>query len=177
MMDEDTLQLTVDKLQTAIESLVSVFSSVDESLRQSVRWSLVNIGEDTIPALAEALRRGNRDARWEAAKTLGEIGSPLAAPALVEGLHDDVFDIRWLASNGLIALGIRGLEPLMEALIENPDSARLKECAHHVVRVLVESDLREMLAPLKAALGDSKADVREAAESVLEELVGEIEDD
>ena len=177
MMGEDTEQLTVDKLQTAIESLVSVFSSVDESIRQSVRWSLVNIGEDTIPALAEALRRGNRNARWESAKTLGEIGSPLTAPALVEGLQDDVFDIRWLASNGLIALGIRGLEPLMEALIENPDSPRLRECAHHVVRVLAETDLQEMLAPLKAALDDSKADVREAAACVREKLIGEVEDE
>ena len=172
-MDADQELLCLDKLQTAIESLVSVLASNDETLRQSVRWSLVNIGEDCIPALSELIRHGNRTARWEAAKTLGEIGTPTVAQALVDGLADEVFDIRWLAANGVIALGLGGLEPLLLALMDDPASPRLRESAHHVIRVLSESNLRETLDPLRLALADSRGDARGAAASVLEQIAVE----
>ena len=176
-MDADQEQLCLDKLQAAIESLVSVLSSNDETLRQSVRWSLVNIGEDCIPALSDLLSHGNRHARWEAAKTLGEIGTPAAASALVNGLDDEVFDIRWLAANGLIALGISGLAPMLLALIDNPESPHLRESAHHVVRVLSESDLRDMLNPLRLALADSRSDATASAAAVLDELAFDTENE
>jgi hypothetical protein len=60
--------------------------------------------------------------RWEAAKALSEIADPLAATALVNALEDDDADIRWVASEGLTALGRDGLEPLLAALLERAGS-------------------------------------------------------
>jgi len=40
--------------------------------------------------------------RWEAAKTLVIIADPLAIPALIKGLKDEIFDIRWLAAEALM---------------------------------------------------------------------------
>ena len=47
--------------------------------------------------------------RWEAAKALGKIGDPKAALALVGALEDPRSGIRWLAAEGLMAIGREAL--------------------------------------------------------------------
>jgi HEAT repeat protein len=69
----------------------------------------------------------DHEVRWEAAKALGEIADPWSAPALEETLMDAGFDIRWLAAEGLIALGRAGLKPLLATLLKKADSVYLRE--------------------------------------------------
>lgn len=92
-------------------------------------------------------------------ESAGRHRDPAAASALVRVLEDDDFGVRWLAADALIGLGVHGLEPLLKALLHNPDSGRLREAAHHVVRVLYSRGgtlghkLRDLEEALNAVTG------------------------
>ena len=134
------------------DALIKSLSSEDDGVRVKARHFLVAMGKAAVRPLAEALEDGDELLRWEAAKTLGEIGAPEAAPFLVKALEDEEFDVRWLAAMGLIGMNIRGLKPLLHALMEQGDSAFLREGAHHVIHDLTKGELRKYLAPVLTAL-------------------------
>jgi len=147
-----------------IKTLVAKLDNRDGLVRHRARIALVRIGEPSVDALIEVLNNRKGYAHWEAAKALSQIGSPKATQALVEALQDDQFSIRWLAAEGLIALGHSGVKPLLEALQENPKSVRLREGAHHVIHDLVshksiDSPLREQLKMVLDALNDIEPSV------------------
>ena len=73
---------------------------------------------------------------------------------LVKALEDEEFAIRWLAATGLIGMNIRGLKPLLRALMGQDDSYLVREGAHHVIHDLAKGELRKYLAPVLAALED-----------------------
>jgi HEAT repeat protein len=135
-----------------LEVLIKSLSSEDDGVRVKARHSLVAMGKTAVAPLAGALKDGNELLRWEAAKALGEIGAPEAAPFLVRALEDEQFDVRWLAAVGLIGMNIKGLKPLLHALMEQSDSVFLREGAHHVIHDLTKGELRKYLAPVLAAL-------------------------
>ena len=126
-------------------------------------------GNRAVPQLIEALKHSQHWVRWEATKALGEIGDPKAAPALIEALEDEEFDVRWLAAIGLIGMNIKGLKPLLQALMKKGDSTLLREGAHHVIHDLAKGALRKYLVPLKVALEDieTAVEVPQAAYNAL----------
>jgi HEAT repeat protein len=136
----------------AIETMVAALASDDEGERQDARHSLVEIGEPAVAALIEAMADPSDDLSWQAAKTLNQIGSPAAGPALVKALEDEDFGVRWLAAEGLIGLKREGLVPLLEALESRSDSVWLREGAHHVLFTLFEEGLAAEVQPVLAAL-------------------------
>jgi uncharacterized protein (DUF302 family) len=140
------------EIDPAIQGLIMNLSSSDEILRIHSRESLVKIGKPAVPQLVEVLMRGSHWMRWEAAKTLGEIADPTAAPALVEALKDEEFDVQWLAAAGLIKMKTGGVEPLLHALMTEADLPRIREGAHHVIRELIKGELKEYLTPVLSAI-------------------------
>jgi len=152
---EETLsksRSTLKRQGPPIETLIAALSSRDDAARVKARHSLVAMGRPAVPLLAEVLKGADGLARWEAAKALGEIGVPEAAPILVEALKDEEFDVRWLAAIGLIGMNIKGLKPLLHALMEQGDSVFLREGAHHVIHDLTKGELRKYLSLVLAAL-------------------------
>jgi len=141
-----------EKGPTSTETHIANLASRDDVTRVKARQSLVSMGKTAVPSLIEALTSKKYLVRWEAAKTLGEIGDPQAAPALVGALEDEEFDVRWLAAEGLIRLNIDGLKPLLQALKERGDSELLREGAHHVFHDLSKGALKKTLRPVLAAL-------------------------
>lgn len=139
--------------------LISHLTSPDGERRQKARQVLVKIGEPAVPYLIQALAEPNELMRWEAAETLSKIGSVTTAPALVEALEDDGFGIRWLAGEGLIKIGRDGLPALLHALIQCPDSIRLRNGAHHVLGMLEKEGLYAQLDPVVQALEDIEPSV------------------
>ena len=142
-----------------IKTLITKLDSHDGLIRQKARIALVQIGEPAVETLIEVLNNRKGYTHWEAAKALSQIGSPKSTQALVEALKDDQFSIRWLAAEGLIALGHTGVRPLLEALQENPKSVRLREGAHHTLHDLIsrgsiDNPLREQLKMVLDALND-----------------------
>jgi HEAT repeat protein len=55
---------------------------------------------------------------------------------MVIALYDNDFEVRWLATEGLISIGTACLKPLLEALAEKPGSLDLRQGAHHVLHDL-----------------------------------------
>jgi HEAT repeat protein len=166
---------SADKLAAAVQSLMALLSGRDGLRRQLARRSLVAIGEPALEPLTAALRDRDLNVRWEAAKALGEMGDPTAAPALVRALEDKAFGVRWLAAEALISFGRDGLAPLLRALAERPDSPWLREGAHHVLRFLANRGLQSLVGPLVATLERVEdlpaivADVRSLLNAVSEE--------
>jgi HEAT repeat protein len=134
------------------QSLVADLDSQDGQVRGRARKSLVAIGGRVVKPLVKALAGKKEWVRWEAAKTLGQIGDPSAVQAMIKALEDKMFDVRWLAAEGLIAIGREALIPLLQALMDHPDSLWLREGVHHVLHDLDKSKLTEILQPVIAAL-------------------------
>lgn len=121
---------------TDIQELISCFSSKDRKERENARAALVSIGEPAIAPLLNELGKPDKWARWEAAKALAEMRAVSVAPILVKYLTNEHPDIRWLAAEGLIALGTNSLVPLLTALTHFSGALRLGEGAHHVLHDL-----------------------------------------
>jgi len=157
-----------------VSALLTDLSSKDGLVRVRARNALVAIGEQAVGPLVKALAHRNQWVRWEAAKTLGQISDPTAAEALVRALEDEMFDVRWLAAEGLITLGRGTLLPLLHALVERSDSEWLREGAHHVFYDLVKGrpDLKDILQPVLVTLEnvDPSLEVPFAAETALNTL-------
>jgi hypothetical protein len=142
-----------DKGLPSIRSLLDKLASREPVAREKAREALVIVGKPAVPFLIPLLSHRKLQVRWEAAKTLGDIADPISAAALVNALEDSEGDVRWLAAEGLIALGHEGLHPLLAALLERAQSASLCEGAHHVCHALAKKKkLGTILRPVLAAL-------------------------
>jgi hypothetical protein len=93
-----------------------------------------------LPCLVLKLDSSDHQIRREVAKALGEIDDPEAAKVLVQLLLDEDHSVRWAAMGSLTNLRRTAIKPLMEALTQNFQSARLREGAHHVLRTLHDHD-------------------------------------
>lgn len=139
--------------------LIQDLASSNGLVRQRSRQSLVALGTHAVPALTEALSDQNWRLRWEAAKALTEIADPTAADVLIAAMEDARPGVSWIASEGVIALGDRGLVPLLKALIQKSNSAWFRMGAHHVLRALEGRGTDSHLAPVLKALGDPEPSV------------------
>ncbi len=138
--------------RTDIADLIADLGDTERSRRISAREQLVIRGRAAAPAVAAALASSNAWGRWEAAKALTEIRDPDAAPAIVLALEDEDASVRWVAAEALSVLGRNALEPLLAGLISDHASAWTREGAHHVLHDIAKGDLRDLLAPVLAAL-------------------------
>jgi len=88
--------------------------------------------------------------RWEAAKALQAIADPVSAPALLHALEDENEDVRWVAAEGLIALGKIGLLTVLSGLMKRAGSVAYCSSAHHVLSGC-KTDAN-VITPVQAAL-------------------------
>lgn len=160
--------------QKNIDELIDQLTCDDIIACRNARQSLVEIGQEAVPRLIDALSDKREWVRWEAAKALGEIDGPKAAQALLDHLEDERFDIRWLAAEGLIPAGKPIVEPILQALLDRPQSVWLRQSAHRVFRGLARGDLGDLLNPVLRAIESDDPSVRMpvAAEAALGKLHG-----
>jgi HEAT repeat protein len=137
-----------------VKSLIADLASEDGIVRVRARRSLADIGHAAVAPLVEALDSKQDWVRWEAAKTLAQIGDPSATRNLINALSNQRFEIRWLAAEGLIHIGDRAIRPLLKELVKNSDSLFIREGAHHILRDLLATRFREILKPVLHALED-----------------------
>jgi HEAT repeat protein len=135
-----------------VSGLVATLGDSNGLARQHAREALVGIGQPAVPSLNTALASPYEQVRWEAAKALSEIAAPESMPGLVIALEDREFSVRWIAAEGLVAIGNRSVEPLLEALVVRGDRQWLREGAHHVLKALSKRGSYEAMASVLAAL-------------------------
>ena len=122
------------------DELIGCFRSNAGAERERARRRLVRIGLAAVPPLLRCLEDEEEIVRWEAAKTLKEIAEPSTAHALVAALADPEQGVRWVASEAVIALGVRALPPLLEGIVRYADSIWFRESAHHILVVLSHAE-------------------------------------
>jgi HEAT repeat protein len=135
-----------------VGGLVERIRSKDGMVRQEARERLVRSGKAAVIPLMAALRDASDQTRWEAAKSLSEIGDARAAGAMVIALEDPSGDVRWVAAEGLVGLGSVGLGKVLDRLKEEPERQWLREGAHHVAHDLARQGLARVVKPLLEAL-------------------------
>jgi HEAT repeat protein len=160
------------KQDQRIASLILDLASEDGLKRQDARSELEAIGEPAIPHLVEAFKNGKHLERWEAVKALVKFGDPITTKLFVEALQDDDFEIRWSAAEGLASIGYPALKEVLESLITNIESVRLRNGAHYFLRRLSSTGHLEKVKPVLAALDslDFELEAPLAAEKLIEQL-------
>ena len=149
-----------DNGEDPLPALLADMESSKPAVRMRARKAIVAMGKRAVPLLIQLLSHRKPHVRWEAAKALCEIADPIAAFALVNAMDDRDGDVRWLAAEGVAAVGRDGLYPLLAALIERARLGWFCEGAHHVCRALVRRrKLGPILRPLLAALKESEPEV------------------
>ena len=157
--------------------------------RQRAPW----LQTEAVPGLVAALRDDDFEVRRNAAGTLGEIGDPIAARALIDALSDSRRAVRKKAAEALRAIADKALPDLVAGLRAADSGARrtvarmLTEIGWQPPDVEIEtlfriaaghwSRLIEIGEPavsgLLAALGDRDGAIRGTAASVLVRIGGE----
>lgn len=151
--------MSEDKTETLTSSVASLASD-DPVVRQKARDRLVEMGgHEVTRAMVRELVDPRQHVRWEAAKTLTAIADPVAAPGLMHALEDEDSDVRWVAGEGLIALGKDGLLTVLNGLTKRAMSLSFRKAAHHVLHDLRKQGYAEVVAPVLKALESSQPEV------------------
>lgn len=137
-----------------IAGQLELLNSKDGLVRQKARKALAEIGNPAVPALAQVLQDApSKNARWGAAKALGEICDPVAIPALLDALEDRDSDVSWLAAVALNKLGKSAWKHILQRLIERGvDSVAVRSGVHHIFKGQQFGEYDELFATLIRAL-------------------------
>jgi HEAT repeat protein len=121
------------------------------SKKLSSRKTLVKMGRKILPVMNKLLKSGDILIRMEAAKIIELIGDRMSIPVLIDLLDDNEFDIRWIASEGLIKIGRRSIRPVLKSVRDGENSILLNEGAHHVLTALLsESEKKKEMQLLQS---------------------------
>ncbi len=123
-----------------IQQLLETLGSKNGMERKKAREKLVAKGKTTVDSLMGLLNHPKHICRWEALKTMEEIADPISIPLFIQALEDDESDVRWIAAEGLIKLGIQSIKPLLETLMKKSDSVFVLAGAHHVFHDLKKTE-------------------------------------
>jgi HEAT repeat protein len=133
------------------------------------------MGRPAIDFLAELIESSSTVLRWEAVKAMSQIADPVAAPLLVIALYDSDYEVRWIATEGLISIGNKSIKPLLEALTEKPGSLTLREGTHHVLHDLKDingnsfaNEIDLVLAVLESPAAEDEIQI--VARKILEKM-------
>ena len=98
-----------------------------------------------------------------------KIGDPAAVKVLIKALEDEIFDVRWLAAEGIIAIGLPALEPLLQETSKRRDSLWLREGVHRILHGIFSEDIAAIVKPVLKALEEIEASLKVplAAENAL----------
>ncbi len=130
---------TEDLPKKDVPSIIKGLSNPDNIVRLEMRNVLSCIGAQAVPDLLQAMAKADTNVRWQIIKVFDNIRDPSTIPILIEQLRDDDAEIRWAASNALLNLRRATLPALFEALTRDFDSLRLRQSAHHILRVLKDN--------------------------------------
>jgi len=124
----------------------------DFSNKLSARESLVKMGKTIIPQLHKLLSSESDALRMESCKIIELIADRKSIPFLLKLLEDPVFDIRWIAAEGLINIGRRSICPLLKSVRDGKSSLFFNNGTHHILLELLNNKEKIKIAPLLQSL-------------------------
>ena len=127
--------------QEKISDLIKELRDENPLNRRNARISLVQIGDESLPALLKALDSPSEYTRLEAVRAMRSFWQPLTSEALVRKLMDEKVSVRHAAMEALISKGRNSLHPILVEFTTHFYSARLKEGAYHILHVLKDRHL------------------------------------
>jgi HEAT repeat protein len=142
-----------DNLISLIKELLYSTNSVK---KLAARSELVRMGKIIIPQLHMLLDSKNGLLRMEAAKIVELIADKKSIPFFINLLDDKVFEIRWIAAEGLIKIGRRSLLPLLKSIRDGKSSLIFNEGAHHILQSLLKKAEKTKLKSLLLSLDNSR---------------------
>jgi len=135
--------------ESQIPTLIAELGDTNGLVRQQARLSLVYLGQESVPALLQALASQSATTRWEAVKALSLIHHPETTAAFVNMLRDNNEGVRWAAAEGLIEKGRDSLRPLLEGFTLHFDEPWFRHGFHHILH---EFKNKGLLNPEEIAL-------------------------
>ncbi len=137
-----------------LNRLAPLLGDIDPMVRQEVLAAFVKhgVGNETIvPELVLLLRDSNPAIRTNAAKVLGQTGSPLAVSKLLAHLHDPDSRVTRAAAEALGELGdASAAQPLFNLVNDETTYYRLREAALLAIAKIDPPGLADMLFTLLA---------------------------
>ncbi len=124
-----------------IDALIEGLHDPDEEERKIAEFALFSQGGRALQPLIHALGVDDPAMRMEAARILGDLHQPEAAPALVQALNDANEGVRATAVNALIELRDDAVRPIFERLADGPVTARMREGTYQALRGLEDFGL------------------------------------
>jgi HEAT repeat protein len=142
--------------ENSLEAVINNLASKNGQTREEARAFLVAKGAAAVPFLLPLLEERKHKTRWEAVKALADIQDPSAIDGLILALTDEEFDVRWLAAEGLVALGQQVIKPLLYALtnMKQATAVLLRDSAHHILRALSTGEREQDIDLVLAAIED-----------------------
>jgi hypothetical protein len=121
------------------------------SKKLAARKTLVRMGKSIIPQIHKLLVTENSLLRMEATKIAELIADRKSIPFFINLLDDKVFEIRWIAAEGLIKTGRRSILPLLKSVRDGRSSILFNNGVHHVlIRLLNENEKGKITSLLQS---------------------------
>ena len=154
-------KIEIDKrLKGFSDNLISPFQELlysNNSVKKlAARSDLVKMGKNFIPQLFKLLDSENGLLRMEAAKVIELIADRKSIPFFINLLDDKVFEIRWIAAEGLIKTGKRSIVPLLKSIRDWKSTLIFNNGAHHVLLSLLKENEKKRLTSLLLSLDNAK---------------------
>jgi HEAT repeat protein len=160
---KNTAAIKKKDLNTEISALITGLGSKDGLVREEAREKLVAIGRPAVSFLAKLINHPEVILHWECIKALSQIADPNSTPLLIHAMSDADEEVRWLAAEGLIAIGNKAAKPILEELIRDPKSLWVRRGVHHFLTGISANNDTTEFSELIAALDSEDAELHSPA--------------
>ncbi len=150
--DNDIKNNLRDFPENLVKLIYRTLDTKDFSNKLIARESLVKMGKTIIPQVHKLLSSDNDLLRMEAAKIIELIADRRSIPIFLGLLDDPIFDIRWIAAEGLIKIGRPSICPLLKSVRDGKSSLIFNRGTHHILLSLLDEDEKLRLMPLLQSL-------------------------
>ena len=150
MMDKTlcTLDDLCDRIDGRQEEMEEYFHpESDEKLAAeliSVKKLLTELGEAVVEPLTDYLYDEDSYGCIIAADLLGEIGSPVAIPALIDAIETDADYLCEIESAALVKIGTPAVQPLIDRIVYRLDNPEIDEYGHKIDIIYTLGTLSEI---------------------------------
>jgi hypothetical protein len=151
--DSSEIDISLKDLPDNLAKLIKeTLDNSSSSKKLAARNTLVRMGKSIIPQIHKLLVVKNSLIRMEAAKIAELIADRKSIPFFITLLDDKVFEIRWIAAEGLIKTGRNSILPLLKSVRDGKSSFLFNTGVHHVLLSLLKENEKEEISSLLKSL-------------------------